>query len=205
MAKNGKAKTKAEAKTKAKTAKPTKAKGRHPDGGLGLREDERQALHFRHVREFEASQAEKKRVDSDFKSVKDRIKEEGGSISAIELTLKLRTEEGQAAFKAAMAEQAEVARRNGVGVQVEMFGKDVDPIHEDGKRAAMNDEPCKPPAHLAQKAAQRWIGGHAEGRVALNTMRAENFRKPEVSTIGEATADLVSKLGDQPSADQLAH
>jgi hypothetical protein len=202
MAKNGKAKTKAKAETKPKAKSK---KGRRPEGGLGLRDDERQALHFRHVREFEAAQAIKKAADNDFKSVKDRIKDEGGSIGAIELTLKLRTEEGQEAFKAMMAEQAEVAKWNGVGVQIELFGKDADPIYEDGKRAAMNDEPAKPPGHLAQKAQQRWLSGHADGRVALNATRAENFHRPDPASIGEVAADLVSRLGDQPPAEQLAH
>lgn len=188
--------------------KTTRKKGgRRPEGGMGLRDDERQALHFRHVKEFEAAQDVKKQGDKDFKSVKDRIKEEGGSIKAIELTLALRTEEGQQAFQARIAEEAEVAKWNGVGVQLQMFASaSEDVIFEDGKRAAMQDEKAKPPGHLGDKAQQRWLAGHSAGRIALNTTRAEGF-KPLGEVVGDLAekAGIAASLGTQAPSYQEAH
>jgi hypothetical protein len=184
-----------------KAAKKTSKGGRRPKGGLGLRDDERQALHFRHVREFETSLTKKKDADGAHKKVKDKIKEEGGSIKAIELTLALRTEEGQQAFQSRMAEEVEVAKWNGVGVQLGLFGeKGADAIFEEGKRAAMQDQPAKAPSHLGAKAQQRWLAGHAEGRTALNTTRAGGFR-----SLGETVKDMVPPaVGDQPATHAAA-
>ena len=192
-AKNGHAKEKPETKGKG---------GRRPKGGLGLRDDERQALHFRHVKEFEASLLKENDAKKAHKKIKDRIKEEGGSIKALELTLALRTEDGQQAFQASMAEQVEIAKWNGVGVQLGMFSEQAsnDAIYEDGKRAAMQDEPAKPPSHLSQKPAQRWLAGFNAGRTALNVTRAGGFKK-----LGDVAKDMLPPpVGDQPATHAAA-
>ena len=188
----------AKSKKDAPKARKSRANGKHGNGQANghderkgaLSDDELQALHFRHVGEYEKALEAKKGADAEMKNVGKRIKSEGGTVKAVKLTILLRTEEGQAAFHADIAEQMRVAEWNGIGVQTEMFGAataDRDPIFEDGKRAAMQDEPCKPPEHLAHKAAQRWIAGHGAGRVATNAQRAtDGFHK-----FGDVAADIM--------------
>lgn len=67
-----------------------------------------------------------------------------------------------------------------VGGQAEMFKQaDMGSRHyEAGKTAAYADQPAKPPEHLNQKDAQKWLAGHAEGRTQLNVQRATEGFKP---------------------------
>lgn len=90
-----------------------------------------------------------------------------------------------------------------LGEQAEMFKQaDMGSRHfEAGKTAAYADQPAKPPEHLNQKYAQKWLAGHAEGRTQLNVQRATEGFKP----IGEAAGDLVDGITPPPIGPEQQH
>lgn len=146
----------------------------------GLSDAQRQALHLgQHVPAYSKALEVKKKADADFKNVCKLIKSEGGSVKAVKLTLELRTPEGEAAFRARVAEETEVAIWNGVGIQVDMFADQLQPSEdkafEAGKRAGMSGESAKPPHDPSTKQHTRWLDGHAEGQAILSA----GFKKLE--------------------------
>jgi hypothetical protein len=154
----------------------TRKKKETPEEGHnveGLSDAQRQALHLsQHVPAYEKSLAAKKKADAEFKIACKLIKAEGGSVKAVKLTLELRTPEGEAAFRARVAEDAEVAAWNGVGIQVDMFADEMQPSEdkafEAGKRAGMAGEPARPPHDPSTKQSARWLDGHSEGQAVLS-------------------------------------
>jgi hypothetical protein len=184
----------------AKSGKPKRAKGngktrterkpREKKTVEAVNDEQRQAIHFRHVKEYERDLVLKNNADSRLKATAERIKKEGGVIKMIKLAIAFNTEEGERAFQMRIAQEAEVARWHGVGVQLDLFGKQkqtpAEKHFEDGKRAALNDQPAKPPEYLSQRDAEHWLNGHTEGRKALNVERAQGF-KP----LGEIAGGLV--------------
>lgn len=139
----------------------------------GLSDAQRQALHLsQHVPAYTRALEKKKAADADFKNACKLIKAEGGSVKAVKLTLELRTPEGEAAFRARVAEQTEVAIWNGVGIQVDMFADELQPSEDKafdaGKRAGMAGESAKPPHDPSTKQHTRWLDGHAEGQAVLS-------------------------------------
>lgn len=143
-----------------------------------LTDAERQALHFRHVKDYEAGLAVKKKADADFKNVAKRIKAEGGSVAAVKLTIELQTPEGEAAMRARLAEMQEVAVWNGVGIQVDMFADERQPAedraYEEGRRAGMKGESNKPPYDPSVPQHQRWLQGFSDGNAVL---ASEGFKR----------------------------
>lgn len=143
-----------------------------------LNDAERQALHFRHVKEYEGALAVKKKGDADLKNCAKRIKAEGGSVKAIKLSIELATPEGESAFRARLAEQQEVAAWNGVGIQVDMFADERQPAEdrafEEGKRAGMKGEDRKPPYDPSVPQHQKWLEGYGEGNAVL---ASEGFKR----------------------------
>lgn len=143
-----------------------------------LSDAERQALHFVHVRDYERELAAKKKADADLKNTAKRIKSEGGSVTAVKLTIELHTPEGEAAFRARMAEQAEIAAWNGVGIQVDMFADEREPAEDrafgEGRRAGMKGESNKPPYSPETSQYRKWLDGYSEGNAVLFT---EGFKK----------------------------
>lgn len=154
-------------------------------------DEQRQAKHFQHLKDYERDLTLKKSADARLKATEERIKKEGGVVKMIKLAVALKTEEGELAFQTRIAQEAEIARWHGVGIQLDLFGKQKKSVaekhFEDGKRAALNDDPAKPPEYLGQKEAQHWLSGHAEGRKTLNVDRATTGFKP----IGEVATDLI--------------
>jgi hypothetical protein len=138
-----------------------------------LTAEERQALHFRHTREYESALQVKKDAASAFLAVTRRIKAEGGKVSQIKISIALKTPEGEEAFLAEMSERAEVAQWNGVGVQMALFGGDgeedrtplIERSRAEGKRAGMRGDPRRAP--YQGEAEQEWLAGHAEGQEIL--------------------------------------
>lgn len=168
-------------------ARPKGAKNKAKDSGgepgqghnsTPLSDAERQALHFRHVKEYERELAAKKKADADLKNTAKRIKAEGDSVAAVKLTIELHTPEGEAAFRARMAEQAEVAAWNGVGMQVDMFADERQPAEdrafEEGRRAGMKGESNKPPYDPSVPQHTRWLEGYSDGNAVL---ASEGFKR----------------------------
>ena len=142
------------------------------------------------------------------KALFEQAKNEGVSKKDIDLALKLDIKLHDPEKHDANVDKAEreierilrVARwmRVEVGTQFELFGATKETkqerLFEDGRVAALNDQPAKPPAHLAQKDAQVWLDGHAAGRTALNTERAGGFKTLGDSLFGNV-AELARKAG----------
>lgn len=157
-------------------AKESNGGGEEPKVGHNnppLSDAERQALHFRHVKEYERELAAKKTADANLKNTAKRIKSEGGSVRVVKLTIELATPEGEAAFRARMAEEAEVAAWNGVGIQVDLFADERQPAEdcafEEGRRAGMKGEPNKPPYDTSVPQHQKWLAGYGEGNAVLSS------------------------------------
>lgn len=143
------------------------------DNVKGLSDAQRQALHLsQHVPSYEKALAVKKAADKALRDVGKIIKSEGGSVAKCKRTIELRTPEGEAAFKAEMAELAEVASWSGVGVQLDLLANDREPADDrafgEGKRAGMAGETARAPYDPATSQAKRWLDGHAEGQVVLS-------------------------------------
>ncbi len=138
-----------------------------------LTDEQRQALHLnQHVPQYAKALEIKKKADADLKNVAKLIKAEGGSVNAVKLTLALRTPEGEAAFRARLAEEHEIAVWNGVGVQVDLFADARQPAddkaYDAGKRAGMAGETAKPPHDPSTSQFKRWMDGHADGQAVLS-------------------------------------
>jgi hypothetical protein len=146
----------------------------------GLSDAQRQALHLsQHVPAYEKALAAYKAAGSELKRVGKEIKAEGGSVAKCKRTIALRTPEGEAAFKAEMAELAEIAAWSGVGVQLDLLVNDREPADDrafgEGKRAGMSGETARPPYDPSTSQHKRWLDGHADGQAVLS----KGFTKTE--------------------------
>jgi hypothetical protein len=151
-----------------------------PGHNSALSDDERQALHWSHVQAYEISLAAFKTAQADLKNTARRIKAEGDSVAKVQITIALRTPEGEAAFKARIQDEMEVAAWNGVGVQTELFGDaDLTPASDRafdaGKRAGMQGEPRKPPHDPSTEQYRRWMDGYTDGN---SMMAGKGFKAP---------------------------
>lgn len=166
---------------KGSTNKAKQPNGEAPGEGHNskpLTDAERQALHFRHVKEYERELAAKKKADADLKNTAKRIKAEGGSVAKVKGSIELQTPEGEAAFRARMADMAEVALWNGVGIQVDMFADERQPAEdrafEEGRRAGMKGEARKPPYDPSVPQYAKWMDGYTDGNAVL---ASEGFKR----------------------------
>lgn len=153
-----------------------------------LTEQERQALHYRHCREYEVALAAKKKTDADFKNCGKRIKAEHDSVAKVKKTLEARSPEGEAKLKAEITETAEVLRWSGVlvGENKDMFPEDRTPAVErafaEGRRAGLDGQVAKPPHDPSTPQHMHWMNGWQEGQGAL----ASAFQKTKI----DVPADL---------------
>jgi len=179
-----------------KTAAPKKQRERKPPKTAEqLSDEQRQALLFSYKRKIKPLLVTEKNAKAAVTQTYEMAKKEGIPKIELKIAMALESEEGEEKISSEFERFARVARWMGVkiGTQLDMFaGKQTqaEQHYADGKRAALDDLPAKPPSHLGQAAAEHWLSGHAEGRKALNTERAEGF-KP----LGEHVADLAEKAG----------
>lgn len=181
--------TKSKAKTKAK-AKPT---------AEALSDQQRQALLFQHKRKIVPLLEDEKEAKAAVAKAYELAKKEGIPKKEVELAIKLASEDGIEAIKVEVERTHRIARWMGIGKQLDLFGdkETLSQRHfEDGRRAALDDQPAKPPAHLATKDANTWLNGHAAGQKMVNNTRAEGF-KPLSDTVG----DLMDRAGIAPIAN----
>jgi uncharacterized protein (UPF0335 family) len=180
-------------KNKPKTNLQVVDGGKSKPAGVGHNGDDAdKALHFVHLRDYEKALAEKKKADADFKNITKRIKAEGGSVDAIKLTIQLRGQEGEKAFKETMEQMLRVARWNGlpIGTQTSLFDEDRRPIEEralnEGKTAGMRGEnPSVPNVYPPDSpAGKAWMEGWHEGQKAIF-----NIQRPATSQLLRPEAD----------------
>lgn len=170
-----------------------------------LNDDERHALHLRHVREYQVGLAAKKKADAELKNVGKRIKAEGDSVAKVKKTILAQTPEGEAELRAEMEETLQVLRWSGVhtGETKDMFPDDrtpaVDRARAEGKRAGMDGQACSPNYDPSVPQHAAWIEGWQEGQAILASAFA---KKPEPDPLsGETAADLDAAAA---AADSLA-
>jgi hypothetical protein len=198
------------AKSNGKTAraksgkKPTPSRGKKNGHAKptaeALSDQQRQALLFAHARKLKPLLAAKKDAADEVSQAYELAKKEGITRKEIELKIALETGEGIEKIKLEVERTNRIARWMGVGKQLTLFG-DSETVaqrhYEDGRRAALNDQPAKPPAHLASKDADTWLQGHAAGRQSLNETRIRSMQPEGQVSLGDAAAGIVNKIGDQ--------
>lgn len=170
-----------------------KGKGRQKPTPEALSDQQRQALLFSYKRKLMPALETEKEAKAAVNKLFELAKKEGIPKKDIKLAIQLESDEGIEGAKSDLERINRVARWLGVGKQLDLFGEKetlAEHHYEDGRRAALNDLPATPPSHLAGKDAQTWLEGHAAGRTALNTERAQGF-KP----LSETVTDLMDKAG----------
>jgi hypothetical protein len=190
MAKNGKAKTKTTGKTKERKQKAPKKTAEQ------MSDEQRRVLLFNHKRKLKPLLAAEKEAKAAVTKAFDVAKAEGIPKKDLKLAILLESDEGIEATKLDVERTQRIARWMGVGRQLDLFAATTKPTnaerhYEDGKLAALNDQPAKPPSHLSQKDHQHWLEGHAAGRTALNTERASGGFRP----LSDVVDDLAEKAG----------
>lgn len=158
---------------KGSTNKPKDGEVPKSGHNSNLTDEQRQALHLnQHVPAYVKALEKKKVADAEFKNACKIIKADGGSVDAVKLTIALRTPEGEQAFRARIAEEAQVAAWNGVGIQVDMFADQMQPsedkAYDAGKRAGMAGETAKPPHDPSTAQYRKWMDGHAAGQAVVS-------------------------------------
>jgi hypothetical protein len=136
-----------------------------------LSEDQRQALFFRHRRDYKAVLAKKKETDAAFKQACKLIKSEGTELEDIKLSIQLEAEEGDAKLKARMEAQLRIARYMGssVGTQFDMFAEpdrtpSVDRAYADGKRDGLAGETARAIYANPSEQYERYMAGWHAGQ-----------------------------------------
>ncbi len=196
MAKNGKQKMRAAARKSSK--KPPKQKKEKPTAEQ-LSDQEKQVLFFKHKNKLASSRRRAKAAADEFRIDKEAAKKDGFPYKEFEVAFQM--EEDIDKTKVAVERTHRVARWLGVGRQLDLFSTASTPTNaerhfEDGRISALNDQPAKPPSHLAQKDAQHWLEGHGAGRVARNQQLSAGFR-----SIGEVQRDLNIPSKVPPATD----
>lgn len=185
------AKPKAEKKPKVRKVRATAAE---------KSDDQLRALLFSHKRKLVPLLRAEALAKADVTKAFEVAKKEGVAKRDIKLAIALDTEDGEEKARGEFQAIARVARWMGVpiGSQAELFPKftQAEQDFEDGKRAALDDQPAKPPSHLSDKRVQTWLDGHAEGRTALNTQRASTGFK----AIGDVASGVAGQMAEAEAA-----
>lgn len=142
--------------------------------GDELSDEQRQALWHQHRKKYAALVAAKKAADAAVKNHAKLVKAELGehAIAEFKTADALEADGGEEALQAEIERKLRIARWMGaaIGSQFSLF-PDREPLadkaYEDGKRAALKGEPCRPPHPEASEQGQRWIQGHHDATAAI--------------------------------------
>lgn len=184
---------------KPKTAKPkAKANSAPKPTAEQLSDQQRQVLLLSYRRKIKPLLVAEKSAKANVTKQYELAKKEGITKKDIETALLLETEEGREKVTNQIQSLLNVDRWVGgeVGTQLDMFTTDNKTKNfEDGRLAALDDQAARPPGHLSQAASQRWMDGHAAGRLQLNESRSIGFK-----SLGETAAGIVpGALGTEPA------
>lgn len=177
-----------------------------------ISDQDRQALLFSHAKKLKPLLAAKKEAADAVTAAFELAKAEGVTRKDIMLKIDLETQEGVIKLNDELKRIQCVARWSGIGEQLDMFANKVaketarQRHYEDGRRAALNDQPATAPDHLHQQDLQAWLEGHTAGRNTLNAQRVTfgirapgDGGAPEMMPLGEAAAAATSHLGTEPA------
>lgn len=187
-----KSKARSKAKPQAVSAKPTAEQ---------LSDMDRQRLLMDHKRRIKPLIAAAKEAASDLREAYELAKAEGVPKKQIEMAILLETEEGRTKVLGTFQSMIDVDRWMGksIGTQLDMFDKQSpkEAAFEQGRIAALNNEPRRAPTHLSDANATHWMEGHQSGTAQVNKSRndALNGFKPLGSVV---------PIGDQEATHQEA-
>lgn len=164
-----------------------------------LTPEEKQALHFAHIKEYQVADAALKKAQAEIKNVGKRIKAEGGSVAQVKKSIQAMTPEGEAALKAEMEDTAQVLRWAGVevGETKDMFPTDRRPSEdrafEAGKIAGMRGDDMRPPHDPSVPQYQRWLDGwHAAQEILLSGFRDKVTVKDDIEGAAPPKVDTAN-------------
>lgn len=210
MAKRGKAKGGTGAGKTAKKQRTKTAAAPAKKTAEQLSDEDRQRLLLNHKRRIKPLLAIEKQAKDDVSAAYEKARKEGVTKKDIELAIKLETEEGRVAVTTALQRMLDIDRWTGkaVGTQLELFAKEkpAERIFEEGRRAALEEQPRVPPSHYNDRDQRTWIEGHAQGvhqmnrarQAALDGMAADGGAKP----IGEVVNRIVTNA--EPEGERQA-
>lgn len=175
-----------------------------------LTDQERQKLLFSHKRKIKPLLEAEKLAKGAVTKAYELAKKEGIPKSELKLAIAYETEDGEEKQGKEIERILRIARWMNVplGSQFEMFsnGKKVKPSEkyfEDGRIAALDDQPRKPPSHIVDNMTVHWFEGYDVGRKAMNIERvATGFM-----TLGEVATSVVPTNGngaEEEDEDDLA-
>lgn len=181
-------KTKPKPKTKsAQSAKPSAEQ---------LSDMDRQRLMLDHKRRIKPLIEAKKEADSDLREAYELAKAEGITKKQIEIAILLETDEGRTKVLGQFQTMIDVDRWMGksIGTQLELFDKQSPSAaaFEQGRIAALQNEPRRPPSHLNDTGAKHWMEGHQSGTAQVN--KARNDSLTGFTKIGDAASEAVDSL-----------
>lgn len=201
MAKSKTAKAAKPKARKEKTPKTPKASKPRPTQEQ-ITEDQLKVLFFQYKRKLKPLLVAEANAKDAVRKLYEQAKKEGVTKKELELAIKLESDEGEEKIGAEVSRTLRIARWMGatLGTQLEMFEQSsAEKDFEDGKRAALDDQIRKPPAHLSQAAEQRWLAGYAEGVTQVNKTRESGF-KP----LGDVALGVVADAAGAEAVDSLA-
>jgi hypothetical protein len=140
-----------------------------------LSDQEAQRLLLHHKRKLKPLLEAEKNAKAAVVQAKELAKKEGVPWKELQIALSLETEEGAEKHRLEMERLLRLDRWMGteIGEQLEMFAKTsaTEKAFEDGRRAALDNEPRKPPLHLSDSASKSWMSGHEAGTAHVNKAR----------------------------------
>lgn len=202
----------AKSKGKTSTAKSPKAKPAPPRKATAeeLSDRQRQSLLFSYMRRLKPLLMAETAAKAAVTKAYEIAKKEGVTKKEIEIALKLKTEDGAEKIKAEVERLLRIDRWIGtkIGTQLELDlpqASKAEAAFEDGRIAALNDQPAKAPEHFSQAATQQWLAGHSAGRTQLNQDRLQGMKPLGDVALGIVEkADAPPPLGTEPATHREA-
>lgn len=162
-----------------------------PGHNAEITEEQKQVRFFQLVEQYKSAQAELSAAREDVNCIKRAIKDAGFLMEQVTDAIQLETEDGEESFKHMIERKLKIAKWMGmeIGLQGELFGgRDPDRAFNEGKRAGMKAEACKPPYAPNTADYTDWMKGYDEGQTAnMNFKKLEGPRlvKPDTSAIDD--------------------
>lgn len=156
-----------------------------------LTDDELHALTLHHKKQYESALATKKKAASSFLEVTKKIKAELGSAGLLDIKDMLSSEsedDFEEKIQSELERKARLARWLGldVGTQIDLFGESsgvkpplAERAYEDGKRAGLAGEICKPPFDTGGEGHQKYVEGWHFGQ----SIKASQIKKTDAKEV----------------------
>lgn len=185
-----------------------------------LTDDELHALTLQHKKKYESALAKKKAADADLKNVCKVLKSDLGDSGLKDIKDMIASEEDgfDERFQAELERNARLARWLGldIGAQADLFSDFggakpgvAERAFEDGKRAGLAGEECKPPFNGGSEGHQKYVEGWHKGQADLAGLIKKTEVKEVPLIVGEEQQDngvdeldAAAESGDQDEDDR---